>query len=269
VRDQTPLKTKGQISTAELRTEYRRAPALSILLDDGPLVACIRAGIERGDFVYQKGELVVGKSDPMPQVLIEENCYVHTMDHARKLGIWPRPEPKPAETEFPGVHVAVGGPSSRVGSGPSGPGTGTAPALDTFTEEGPLRGALVTIFEKARKSRVASFGAITIRLFDAKGTWQVQQSIASLQQVDVRVEYSMKMQADGMERFDVDFAGNMDRANTVKSLIEKPLQTAKNPPEFRGSFTLRFAKAPLATAPAAADPFIAQVTRFGAGEAFV
>jgi hypothetical protein len=37
VRDQTPLKQKGHISTLELRNEFRKAPKLSILLDDDPL----------------------------------------------------------------------------------------------------------------------------------------------------------------------------------------------------------------------------------------
>ena len=64
VRDQTPLKTKGRVTTLDLRNEFRRAPKLSILLDNGPLVACIRQGIETSVFIYQKGELLWGPGAP-------------------------------------------------------------------------------------------------------------------------------------------------------------------------------------------------------------
>jgi len=46
VRDQTPLRIKGEISAQTLRNEFRKAPKLSVLLDDGPLLQCIRDGIE-------------------------------------------------------------------------------------------------------------------------------------------------------------------------------------------------------------------------------
>ncbi|MEI7635126.1 MAG: DUF499 domain-containing protein, partial [bacterium] len=55
VRDQTPLKVKGAITTFEMRMEFRRAPKLSILLGDAPLVACIREGVEQGVFIYREG----------------------------------------------------------------------------------------------------------------------------------------------------------------------------------------------------------------------
>jgi hypothetical protein len=49
VRDRTPLK-RGQISTVDLRNEFRRAD----LLGDG-LRGLVRTGVERGDFIYHRG----------------------------------------------------------------------------------------------------------------------------------------------------------------------------------------------------------------------
>ena len=92
VRDQTPLKTKGEISTQELRNEFRRAPKLSILLTDSPLVLCIRQGINNGVFIYREGDQLWGKDDPEPAIKVSENAFVHTLDDARKKKLWPRPD---------------------------------------------------------------------------------------------------------------------------------------------------------------------------------
>ena len=102
VRDQTPLKTKGEISTQELRNEFRRAPKLSILLTDSPLVLCIRQGINSGVFIYREGDQLWGKDDPEPAIRVTENAFVHTLDDARKKKLWPRPEPLSVKlTAFP------------------------------------------------------------------------------------------------------------------------------------------------------------------------
>ncbi len=93
VRDQTPLKLKGEISTQELRNEYRRAPKLSMLVSDGPLIACIRQGIESEVFIYRESNQVWGKGDPAPVITISDDAFVHTLADARKKHLWPRAEP--------------------------------------------------------------------------------------------------------------------------------------------------------------------------------
>ena len=93
VRDQTPLKHKGELSTLELRNEYRRAPKLSMLVSNGPLIACIRQGIESEVFIYREGNQVWGKGDPAPVIRVTDDAFVHTMDDARKKHLWPRAEP--------------------------------------------------------------------------------------------------------------------------------------------------------------------------------
>jgi hypothetical protein len=234
-------------------------------------MACVRSGIERGDFIYQRGDLVFGKGDPPPEFRIDENSTVHTSDHARKLGIWPRAEPK-KPSEFEGTKPIVGGDPKSPGAGDSPtfgrPGTAAELGLETFTAEAPLREALTQIVEQARKARVSAFSKINVRLFDVGGAWKVQQSIATLSDVEVQCEYSVQLRDDGIERFDTEFAGTLAKANMVKSLLERPLQAAKEK-NFKAAFALAFTKNPLGTAPATADAFIAQITRFGAGEAYV
>ena len=58
VRDRTPLR-KGQITTLALREEFRRDPALPILFGDDIFIRGILRGIEREEYVYQRGDLLV------------------------------------------------------------------------------------------------------------------------------------------------------------------------------------------------------------------
>ena len=90
VRDRTPLK-RGQITTLALRDEFRRDPALPILSGDDIFLRGIRRGVERGDYVYRRGELLYGPDDPPADLLIDERALVLTMAYARNKGIWPRP----------------------------------------------------------------------------------------------------------------------------------------------------------------------------------
>jgi hypothetical protein len=92
VRDQTPLKLKGELSTLDLRNEYRRAPKLSMLVSNSPLIACIRQGIDSEVFIYREGNQVWGKGDPAPTVHVGESGFVHTLADAKKKLLWPRAE---------------------------------------------------------------------------------------------------------------------------------------------------------------------------------
>ena len=111
VRDQTPLKQKGEISTFDLRNEYRRAPKLSMLLTDAPLVACIREGIAGDVFIYRQGDQVWGKGDPAPAVQIGDDAFVHTLADAKKKHLWPRPEPMAVQLSAEPARIEIGGQS--------------------------------------------------------------------------------------------------------------------------------------------------------------
>ena len=63
VRDRTPLK-KGSMTTRALRGEFRRDPALPMLIGDDVFVSGVRRGVEQGDYVYRRGALLLGPGDP-------------------------------------------------------------------------------------------------------------------------------------------------------------------------------------------------------------
>lgn len=93
VRDKTQLKMKGEISTADLRNEFRRSPKLPILLEDSPFTLCVRKGIEQGVFIYREDNQLWGPGDVLAGIHVSDNAFVHTMEDAKAKDLWPRPEP--------------------------------------------------------------------------------------------------------------------------------------------------------------------------------
>lgn len=93
VAKETGLAGRGEMTLQQVRLEYRKAPKLSILLHDTPLLECIRKGIEQERFVYREGEQVWGPGDGMPAIRISDNTFLHLMEDARAKKLWPRPEP--------------------------------------------------------------------------------------------------------------------------------------------------------------------------------
>ena len=124
VRDRTPLR-KGQMTTLALRDEFRRDPSLPMLLGDDIFIRGIRRGIEQGDYVYQRSDLLFGPGDPPADIRIDEQAVVMTMAYAKKKGVWPRPTLKP-EPPGPGPTPPGPGPGpTPTGTRPDSPRTGT------------------------------------------------------------------------------------------------------------------------------------------------
>ena len=175
VRDRTPLR-KGQISTLELRGEFRRDVGLPILIKDAVFTKGIREGVKRSEYVYQYREKLYGPGDPETHIDISEDAFVYTMSYAKEHGIWPPapPPPPPGETKsyatFGGGTGATAPFTSPVTSPlPGAPQGGSAvapsaPGVRSFVQEGPLRQALTRLVEDARGARVASVAALVIRL---------------------------------------------------------------------------------------------------------
>jgi hypothetical protein len=93
VAKETGLAGRGEMSLQQVRLEYRKAPKLSILLHDTPLLECIRSGIEQSRFIYREGNQVWGPADPRPAIQISDNTFLHTIEDAKAKKIWPRAEP--------------------------------------------------------------------------------------------------------------------------------------------------------------------------------
>ena len=120
VRDRTPLK-KGEITTLALRDEFRRDPALPILIGDDIFIRGVRRGIEQGEYVYRRGELLFGPGDPSANIVIDEQSVVFTIAFAKNASIWPRPTPgesSSAEASDGEINEAGGAPTGDPGAGP-------------------------------------------------------------------------------------------------------------------------------------------------------
>ena len=120
VRDRTPLK-KGEITTLALRDEFRRDPALPILIGDDIFIRGVRRGIEQGEYVYRRGELLFGPGDPSANIVIDEQSVVFTIAFAKNASIWPRPTPgesSSAEASDGEIDEAGGAPTGDPGAGP-------------------------------------------------------------------------------------------------------------------------------------------------------
>jgi Protein of unknown function (DUF499) len=139
VRDRTPLK-KGPISTAQLRSEFRRDPALPMLAADEVFVCGLRLGVESGVYVYQSGDLIWAQGLPPAAIKIDEQSYVMTATYARDHQIWPKPEPKPTSPTGGAELGTAGGDELPLPPGGHRPGTGGRPTTPPTPCPRPGRG---------------------------------------------------------------------------------------------------------------------------------
>ena len=240
VRDRTPLKN-GQITTAALRDEFRRDPALPMLSGDDIFIRGVRSGVELGEYVYRRGELLFGPGDPAADIVIDERALVFTMAYARNAGIWPRQE-KPKEEPTPGGTRRVGGASSTGGSGEKIRETpeGGEYRADSFTAEGVLREALIRLWEQARNREVAAIGMLEIRMFESGDGFRLLGAVGAVPGAEkvVTMRGGYETSADGA--FELEFRGPVPDAQPIREFLEPQLRDARTNSLEMG-FRLRFA----------------------------
>jgi hypothetical protein len=95
----------------------------------------------------------------------------------------------------------------------------------------------------------------------------MHQTLANFRDAVSSCSLDVEMEMEGVESFSVNFAGCLDKANSVKSFLQPQLAAAKEQ-SFTGTYSLRFPE-PLSTGSEKADVFIASMTRYGGSEAFV
>ncbi len=341
VRDQTGLRVKGEMTTAQMRIEYRRAPKLSILLQDTPLLECIRNGIDQGLFLYREDSQVWGPGDPRPVIHLSDNHFLHTIDDAKAKKLWPRAEPLEVRFQATPTTIERGGSSELVVTvtggvppfsfasnepkltvqeteqktqqlrvrpeqsitytievtdsrgqrqhvntvvtirektgeiqpplppgvpKPAAPGSEAAVDIE-FSAQGPLAQALADLWDKARKAKATSIATLRVRLFEAGATWKVHQAMATLPDADVTCHFEVGIEADGIETFEVNFTGRVDKANAVKSFLDPQIRSASET-QFEAAYTLTF-KQPLSLKDDGAEALCRRLTQYGGGEAFV
>ena len=205
VRDRTPLK-KGQITTMILRDEFRRDPGLPILHGDHVFIRGVRRGIEQGEYVYRRGDLLYGPGDPSVSIRIDEQSTIFTMAYAKNQAIWPRRQP-----EEPGTTDPSNGKPIRPGE-TTGEDSGTgavaeAPSPECFTAEGILKEALVRLWEQVRARKIESIAVLTIRMFEAGDAFRLFGVVGAVPGAAKRVAISGGYETRDGGSFDLEFRG--------------------------------------------------------------
>jgi hypothetical protein len=265
IRDRTPLK-KGQISTAALRDEFRKDPALSIHAHDSVLIRAITQGIQQGDYVYRRGDLLCGPGDPMASIVIDEQSFVFTMQFAKEKNIWPRPIPTATPPPGGDSGTTAGGLSFHE-TGLTTPTPPTTPPPGAITAEGVLKAALTELWEKARKAKFAQVQVLSIRLFDATDAFRMLGSVNAekgcTKQVRLEGGY-VTIEGGEME---LKFTGAPGDAMPVKDFLVPQLNAARER-AVEAQFILTFSPG-LPLAGDAAEKLGERLAKFASGAAYV
>jgi hypothetical protein len=337
LRDQTPLRQRGFISTLELRNEYRKSPKLAIVLDENPVIVAIRKGIQDGVFILKQGTQVWGKGDGLGQLPIDSETLIYTIEQAIKDNLWPRAEPLVVTLSIGPDEISQGqsaqirlkiaggiGPykiecseptlsadttketdatarifpaasavykatvtdargNSQVGSAQvyvkDQSGTVKPPTLIVpqptpqppppadLRENGPLSTALKDLFERARSLKYSGITSLTVTLNEIGVAGKLHSSAATFKGAAVRCEFSASVTAEGMESLEVNFVGTPEKANPVKNFLDPQIR-ASSEADFSAIYTFTFEPV-LSLEVSATDSLTRDLTRFGAGDAYV
>lgn len=278
VRDATILKNKGQISTAELRSEFRQNIKLSMVIGDDPFIRMIRDGVGRNLWVYKYGDLLFGQGDPYAEIKIDEQAFIYTVDYAKESGIWPR-QPKPLTQ--PSSPSSSGssfkdGPGSYTGAGSGQTGIIDAPIsppLDlpikprTIKHEAPLRQALTQVWEDARSFGIQRISQMTVRVFDVSDAFKLMGAIAKVSsgQITVRLEASYETQ--GGSNLELEFEGVIADISPIQEFLRSQFRASAET-SLNTVFTITYAEG-LSLTGGEPETFTDQLARFATGTALV
>ena len=238
VRDLTPLKG-GQMTTAELRGEFRKDPRLPIMLGDGNFVTMVRRGIDENVYVYRSGDLLLGPGDPWAEIKVDQQSFVYTLAYASGQGIWPRKTEEPVETPPDGGGGAVG--PDEGGQGGSTPidGEVSGRTLARFSAEAPMREALTVLWEQARSAKVTSLAWVSLRVFDATDAFRLMAAVSGVTGAQKQVSLSAEYETAGGSTLSLIFKGVPDDGQPVKDFLE-PQFRASTEKDLKTTYTLTF-----------------------------
>jgi len=282
VRDQTPLK-KGQISTAELRAEFRKDPRFPIMLSDDPFIKMVRLGIEQGIYVYQSGNLLLGQGDPYAEIKIDEQSIVFTTTYAKEHSIWPRPVvTTPNEKLETGTGNPSGGDSQptsyKVGEKSGSYVTDAATNIEetpevttsrshVFKAEAPLREALTKIWEDARSAQINKVSLLSLRFFDSSDGFKLLGVINAISGADKQIKLTAEYETTSSSSFSIEFTGQVSDAQPIKDFLQPQLRAASET-HVEITFTLTYASGLDLNADEPAK-MTEKLARFATGAAFV
>lgn len=261
IRDRTPLR-KGEITTAALRDEFRRNPALPMLVRDDVFVKGIRRGVEHGDYIYRRGDLLYGQGDPQPTIVVDEQSFVATTAFAKEKGIWPRPAPKPVEAPPPSGGDGTSEPPPAIQ-----PSSSVAPPSAELFAEGVLKEALAQLWEKVRARKIASVYGLRIRMYDAGDAFKLMGVIGTVTGATKFVKLEGGYETTDGGSLSITFEGLTTDAQPVKEFLDPQLRAASEK-TLHAEFHLQF-DGGLAMTTDAPDRLTERLTRYAAGTAYV
>ena len=266
VRDRTALK-RGQITTRELRDEFRKDAALPILIGDDIFRRGVLRGVDLGEYVYRRGELLFGPGDPTTTIDIDEQSVVFTMAFAKNTGVWPRPDPKEPDPAEPpgGTGVGAGGEGGKPGGDtpPVQPGA----AGGTFKADGVLKEALVKLWEQARSKDVDALSRIDICMFEASDGFRLLGAVGGVSGAEKTVTMEGGYETRDGGRYEMNFEGPVPDAEPVREFLEPQLRDAAER-ELEVRFSLEFGTG-LPLKGDEPEKLGERLTRFASGAAYV
>ncbi len=279
VRDVTPLK-KGQMTTLELRDEFRKDVRLPMLLGDENFITMVRKGVEQGVWVYKSGDLVYGPGDPFTQIHIDSQAAVIVMAQAAQQGIWPRqPVVQPGAPPTPGDGLrgqlplggySAGGATGSGGSGGAMPTMGgpqPAAGTRTFSHEAPLKEALTVLWEQTRQAKVKALKTLSLRAFDPTDIFRLLTAIEGVAGAEKLVNLEADYESKAGAELHLNFRGATEDAKPVKDFLEQEFRLAKEK-SLNVTYTLTFPDG-LVLQGDAPEKLGERLTRFSTGAALV
>jgi hypothetical protein len=273
VRDATTLK-KGQITTAELRSEFRKNIRLSIMIGDDPFIRMIRDGVQKNLFVYKYGDLMFGPGDPFAEIKIDEQAFVYTLDYATEIGIWPRqpkPTPPPPLTNSTESIWETDQPSSSTVSD-STKSTPYQPHISetktkTFKHEAPLRQALTQIWEDSRNMGVKKISRMSLRVFDSGDAFKLMGAIARVTSGEITVQLEASYETQNNSNLEMEFQGAIADMGPIKDFLQSQFRaSAEN--SLDTTFKISYAEG-LSLTGDEPEKFTEQLSKFATGTALV
>ncbi len=267
VRDRTPLR-KGQISALSLREEFRRDPALPMLVGDDIFVRGVRRGVEQGEYVYQRGDLLFGHGDPPAAIEVDEQSMILTMARARSLGLWPRQPEQPAA---PDAATLTDRSSEQAGTSTSAQTLADRGAdradRASFAAEGVLREALVQLWEQARANKVEAIAVLTVRMFEVGDAFRLLGVVGAVSGAERQVTVTGGYETRDGGTFELEFRGPVPDAQPVREFLEPQLRDAASA-SLEAGFRLTFERG-LSMKGDAAEKLTERLSRFASGAAYV
>ena len=213
------------------------------MLSDDTFIKLVRLGIEKGLYVYQSGDLLLGKGDPYAEIKIDEQSIVFTTAYAKERNIWPRPvvipEVERRDEDDSGGNSSYGETSTVTTSGkeqggdyvinPTTSGSSPTPVPvhnNVFKAEAPLREALTKIWENARSAQIKKISLLSLRVFDVSDGFKLLGAINSVSGAERQVKLAAEYETKNGSSLNMEFEGQVSDAQPIKDFLQPQLRAA-------------------------------------------